>query len=264
MNDRVDAVVLAGDGSFRDPAAPAGEVPGKALLRIGSRVMVDYVVAALKSCAEIRKIVLVGPEAVRTLYGAESGLLFADPGASPLGSFAAGVAALEAAGEAETGTPWVLACTGDLPFLTPAAVKDFLNRCREREAAFYYPIIPRQIAEERFPGVKRTYARLREGTFTGGNLFLLDRRILGSCMAKAEEFIRLRKKPARLAQLVGCEILWKYFFGLLSVKDVEERVSELFGVRGAAVVSHYPEIGVDVDKPADLVLARRLLSPSEA
>ncbi|MDH7576570.1 MAG: nucleotidyltransferase family protein [Bacillota bacterium] len=259
MIDGVNAVVLAGDGGFQDPSAPAGELAGKALLPIGSRFMVDYVVTALKNCAEVRKIVLVGPEALYPFYGEESGLLFAAPGSSPLESFAAGVAALDEENE----TPWVLACTGDVPFLTPAAVADFLDRCREREAGLYYPIIPREVAEKRFPGVKRTYARLREGTFTGGNLFLLDRRILQSCLPKAEEFVRLRKNPAALARLVGFEILGKYLFGILSVKEIERRVSELFGVQGAAVISHYPEIGVDVDKPADLALARNLLAPSE-
>ncbi len=259
MIDRVDAVILAGDGDggFRAAFSPAGAAPSKALLPIGPRLMVDYVMDALKSCPEIQKIVLVGPEELHGLYGEEPGLLLASAGASPLESFALGVAALA------EGTPWVLACAGDIPFLTPAAVADFLNKCREREADFYYPIIPRETAESRFPGVRRTYARLQEGVFTGGNMFLVDRRILQACMEKAAEFIRLRKKPAALARLVGFGVLWKYLFGRLSVREAEQRVSELLGACGAAVITSYPEIGVDVDKPADLALARRLLAPSE-
>lgn len=258
MGTGIDTVVLAGDGGFDENIS-------KALLPIGRRVMVDYVIEALRNCRDIARIVLVGPvDALAEIYGG-SELLVVPPETSPLGSFAAGVAVLDEAegpGRDLNNTFWVLACTGDIPFLTSAAVEDFLDKCRARKAHFYYPIIPRDVVEARFPGVRRTYARLQEGTFTGGNLFLLDRRILPAVLPRAEEFIRLRKKPAALARLVGFGILWKYLLGRLSVKEAEVRVSELFGVQGAAVASFYPEIGVDVDKPADLVLARRLLIPS--
>lgn len=261
MIGKVDAVVLAGEGGLKDPSGPADAVQNKALLPIGSRVMVDYVLSALRNCPEISHIALVGPDLLRTIYKDDPELIFASPGKSPLSSFSAGVAALRSRGnlrsEGKEADSWVLACTGDIPFLTPEAVKDFLNRCRERQADFYYPIVPREVAEHRFPEVMRTYVRLRDGSFTGGNLFLLNMRVLEACLDRAEEFIRLRKKPAALARLVGFKILWKYLFRVLSIHELEERVFQLYNIRGAAVISSYPEIGVDVDKASDLELARR-------
>ncbi len=267
MMDRVDAVILAGGGALKADrgreAAPSGDaVPeaaaNKALVRIGPRLMVDFVIETLKNCPDVGRIVLVGPAELQDAYRPDSRLLFALNGDSPLGSLAAGAARLNSAPDAGD---WVLSCTADIPFLTAAAVTDFIDQCRRREADFYYPVNSRQAAESRFPGVRRTYAKLRDGAFTGGNLFLVRRSIMDDALPKAEDFIRLRKQPVAMARLVGFGFLFSYLFGFLTIAGAERRVSRLVGYRGAAVISGYPEIGVDVDKVSDLILARRLLAP---
>ena len=47
--------------------------------------------------------------------------------------------------------------------------------------------------------------------------------------------------------------------GQLTIAEAERRVSQLVGARGSAVITSYAEIGVDVDKPADLELAEELV-----
>ncbi|HBG23309.1 MAG TPA: hypothetical protein DDW83_08685 [Peptococcaceae bacterium] len=248
MIDQLDAVVLAGGGGVEEGA------PSKALISLNSRLMVDYVVEALRNSSVMQNIVLVGDdEELKTVYGNNSRFFYAEQGTTPLESFAAGVDALESA------NLWLLVCTGDIPFLTTAAVDDFISKCSEYEADFYYPIVREEAVESRFPGVKRTYASLRDGTFTGGNLLLVRREIISRCLSKAEEFVRQRKNPTALARLVGFGILWRYFLGRLHIADVEERVARMVGAKGCAVISDYPEIGVDVDKASDLEMAKRLL-----
>ena len=244
--DKVDAVVLAGGGGIEEGA------PVKALLPIGSRVMVDFVMEALRSSSGRERIVLVGPQEIRSFYDNDTGSLFAEEGSTLLGSFTAGVDVLD------TSNTWVMACTGDIPFLTTEAVDDFISKCFEQDADFYYPIVKKETVESHFPDVKRTYASLRDGTFTGGNLLMVRREIISSCLPIAGEFVRLRKKPVALARLVGFGILWRYFLGQLTVPVAERRVSELVGARGRAVISDYPEIGVDVDKASDLELTEEL------
>ena len=41
--------------------------------------------------------------------------------------------------------------------------------------------------------------------------------------------------------------------------DLEEGVTRLLGCPGAGVLSPFPEVGADVDKPEDVAIARRLL-----
>ena len=112
--------------------------------------------------------------------------------------------------------------------------------------------------ESRFPDIKRTYASLRDGTFTGGNLFLVRREIISRCLSKAEEFVKLRKSPTALARMVGLGMLLKYFLGQLTIAEAERRVSKIVGAKGCAVISDYPEVGVDVDKASDLEIAKSI------
>jgi hypothetical protein len=46
---------------------------------------------------------------------------------------------------------------------------------------------------------------------------------------------------------------------VLRVSMLERAVEHMLGARVAAVVSDYPEIGEDVDKPSDLEAVRRIL-----
>jgi molybdopterin-guanine dinucleotide biosynthesis protein A len=247
MADKLDAVVLAGGGGIEEGA------PAKALISFDSRLMIDYVVEALRNSQTIECIVMVGDDQeLRPLYGNNSRFLYAEQGRTPLESFAAGVDVLE------SDNSWLLVCTGDIPFLTTAAVDDFISKAFECEADFYYPIVRKERVESRFPDIKRTYASLRDGTFTGGNLFLVRREIISRCLSKAEEFVKLRKSPTALARMVGLGMLLKYFLGQLTIAEAERRVSKIVGAKGCAVISDYPEVGVDVDKASDLEIAKSI------
>ncbi len=145
----------------------------------------------------------------------------------------------------------VLVATADLPHLTPEAVSFVLERAPE--AALVYPIVPKERVEARFPGNRRTYARLREGTFTGGNLLLLDKPLFFRALPLAKEVVALRKRPLALARRIGWDILLKLLLGRLSLGELEARARRLLGVEARALITPYPEVGVDVDREEDLV-----------
>ncbi|MGL5513835.1 MAG: nucleotidyltransferase family protein, partial [Sporomusa sp.] len=149
-----------------------------------------------------------------------------------------------------------LVVTADIPLLTPAAIEDFLDQCAGLDADLYYPIIAWTDHERRFPGNKRTYVRLKEGTFTGGNIFLVNPKIVDQCMKVAERIIANRKNPLKLCCLLGWTFVIQFIFGTLRLKQVEERVETILGVKGAVIQSQYAELGLDVDKPSDLDLVR--------
>jgi hypothetical protein len=124
---------------------------------------------------------------------------------------------------------------------------------RAPEAALVYPIVPKEAVEARFPGNRRTYARLKEGTFTGGNLLLLDKALFFQALPLARRVVALRKRPLALARLIGLDILLKLLLGRLSLPELEARARRILGVEARALVTPYPEVGVDVDKEEDLV-----------
>ena len=84
--------------------------------------------------------------------------------------------------------------------------------------------------------------------------------VVDRCIFEAEELIRLRKKPLSLAAHLGWKLLFFYLLRRLSIEDVEKELSRLLGgVKGVGVISPYPEIGIDVDKPSDLAFVEKVL-----
>lgn len=62
-----------------------------------------------------------------------------------------------------------------------------------------------------------------------------------------------------MAKLFGPGLLFKYLLGRLTIPAVEHRFYQMTGIKGRALISDYAEIGVDVDKPSDLLLAQEHL-----
>ncbi|HEX6970674.1 MAG TPA: nucleotidyltransferase family protein [Limnochordia bacterium] len=249
---RVDAIVLAGaenDGKLRRASPCAHE----ALIEIGGKPMVAYVIAALRESGRVRRIVVVGPDPELGRAIAGLGVEFVPCGQRMVENLRIGIQHLSPGRQ-------VLIVTSDIPLLTAAAVIDFLDRCAARQADIYYPIIERRANESRFPGAHRTYVRLRDGVFTGGNLVLLEPGIVERCQEVIERAVAMRKKPWQLSRLLGPRFIVKFICNRLTLAEIEERVEKILGCRGAAIVTPFPEIGIDVDKPADLALVSRFLN----
>ncbi len=144
--------------------------------------------------------------------------------------------------------------------LTSHAVDDFIARCGETSAAIYYPIVAKSMIKERYPQVDRTYMTLREGRFTGGNLFLFDRQVALQNRELLRKVTSARKSPFGLIRLLGLSFILRFVFHALTVHELEQKVSSLVGQRVVAVPTPYVEISVDVDKASDLELVRSELA----
>ncbi|MFA7468550.1 MAG: nucleotidyltransferase family protein [Desulfotomaculaceae bacterium] len=247
MINSVDVIILAGsrnDGPLKSCVSTEYE----ALIPIGGKTMVEHVVGALKQTGRVKRIVIAGPpqELVR-LFGDEGEYISIVPnGATIDENVSLGLEFLNEKG-------WVLAVSSDIPLLTPEAVNDFLDRCTE-DADFYYPVVTKDSVVKTFGEIKRTYIKVCDGTFTGGNIFLFKSEIAKVCLEKGRELISLRKSPFKLARVLGLGFLLKFLTGSLKISDAEKVVSSLLKAEGRAVITEFPEIGVDVDKPADLMV----------
>ncbi|MCG8401933.1 MAG: nucleotidyltransferase family protein [Firmicutes bacterium] len=245
-----DAVVLAGqrnDGAFQ----AVSDAPNEALIEIGGRTMLDYVLSALQGAGRVDRIVVVGTPEVEAALPA--GVEYQAAGDEIIDNVLHGLGKLAS-------DRLVMVVTSDIPLLTPVAVDDLAARCAAQPADIYYPAIPRAAAERGYPGVERTYVKLREGTFTGGNIFVVNPRVAPDLAARLKAFVDARKSPAKMAGLLGPGFAIKLMLGALSTAELEAKVAGMFGVRGAVVFTEYAEIGVDVDKLTDLELAKRVLA----
>ena len=250
----IDAVVLAGGMDRGELAARTG-VPYRPLLEVAGKPIILHVLAALGATSSIDRVALVAPEPV--LEAADELMVdFRVPaGDSFLDNLLAGVGKM-ACEHSASPPSHVLVITGDLPLITPAAIDDFVDRSLGAYADVTYPIIPKAFSERKFPEGRRTYVRLREGVFTGGNAVVMTRVFAEQSKDLIGRLYAYRKNPLKLATLFGPGFILGLVLGRLTIPALERRASAIVGARVRALVSEYPELGFDVDKLEDLLLAR--------
>lgn len=153
----------------------------------------------------------------------------------------------------------VLLMTADIPLITADVLASTLLECQKDDAECYYPIVIKSIIEKKFPGGKRTYVSLKEGQFTGGNVFLVNPKALLQNEDVFRRIIDFRKKPVKLAGIFGFSFIMKMAFGMLDIGMLEKKASQILGVQVKAVISPNPELAMDIDKEKDYLIVTRFL-----
>lgn len=240
-------VILAGGKAKPDLQALTGQ-ENRALVVVQGKRMLDTAVEAVRTSGRIGSVAVVGDVPESGDYAR-----LEDQG-SFVGNVFAGARYF-------TDSPYLLFATSDLPFLTGESVAHFveeaLKRGEESQAALLYPIISVARCYERFPGVKRTSLKLREGVFTGGNLMLVRPRILAAQQARVAEAYAARKSPLRLATMLGMGTVIRLLLSqtlspnLLTIPFLEMGVSRVLGAEARAVICEDVEIATDLDRPSD-------------
>jgi GTP:adenosylcobinamide-phosphate guanylyltransferase len=233
------AVILAGGGIEPEWQAQAG-VRSRAEVVVGDAPMYQHVLRALQGVENICAILMVGdvPEG--------TGYTVLTPRESLLENVRLGLE--------QSQTDSVLFATVDLPFLTTESVQFFLSESLRSDAALTYAVVPADLCRERFPQLKRTTVRLREGEVTGGNLFWARRAVALQNLPRLEALYRARKQPVRMAMSIGLGLLARFLAAqylnprLLSIEQIEQRVAQILRVPVKAIITPYPEVGTDIDR----------------
>ena len=247
-----DAVVLAGGGK-REPLTDQERVSNKAFINIYGRPMLGYILNALAESDLIEKIVVVGPEKELAEL-LEEGYRFTP--VSEEGSLLANAAAGLKAVNPER---LCLMLTADIPLIDREAIEGFLELCAPFYGDFYYPILTRESCRKRFPQMKRTYVRLRDGCFTGGNIALLRPEWFIRAYLRLDLFVTYRKKPLKLFRIFPVSFIFKFLLNILTVAEVESYLSRMMQAKARAIPCDFVEIGTDVDKISDLEVVRQAL-----
>jgi len=243
-----DAVVLAGSGKD-DWLAPEG-VENKSLLAIDGRPMVEFVIRALKGSRYLKSLILVAdfplPPDLEALVDK-----MVPAGETIEENVARGVNVAS--------SPLVAIVGSDLPFLSSRTMDELISMCQAHPASLYLPVVSREAIEKAFPGSQRTYARLKEGRVKAGNIFLFKRESWPTVEAFLSKVIAGRKQMWKLAAILGWKYILKFLLGRLSIPELEKVVAREASCPVKALSIDAPELGVDVDKLDDLILARAVL-----
>lgn len=256
---RFRAVVLAGHrGGGSDPLARAQGAAHRALLEVCGVPMLVRVVRALRRARAVERIwVSIGePEALEAqpelaALRAAGELEVHKSLASPSRS------ALDLLDRLGPGEP-VLVTTADHPLLTPAIVDCFTGAAASSDADVLVGAVSGALVRARYPETVRTWVRLRDGDWSGANLFALR---TPAARRAVEFWIRaeqLRKHPLRLVGVFGPVTLVLFALRRLDLETGLARVSAAMGVRVRAVPLPFAEAAIDVDRLADLELVTRI------
>jgi len=263
MNEQlsVAAVVTAGwSPKEDDPLAEYTQGKPKALIPIAGKPMITHVVDALAGSRYIQHIIVVAldpsaevqfpvpieyvPDAGDILANAEAGLQYA----------LAHYPELDA----------ILLSSSDVPTITPPIVDAFIEECFHTDHDLYYSIVERSVMETRFPESRRSYIHLRKGDVAGGDILLIRPGLAISRRELWDNLARARKNALRQARMLGLWTFFKLVTRRLSLADAERRACKVLSIRGRAIPFPYAEVGMDVDKPFQLEIARAELETRAA
>lgn len=260
MPETAYTVVALAGGSLEPDFRNAGyHAVNKAYLRIGGKLMLERVLRAFRAARSVDRIrVVTQPDAFAAAFGDRAHILADDviaPGNGLIDSMIAGFAGLPPDAR-------VLVSATDLALLTPAAVDTFAARAGEvaADADIGYGFVSRRAHEAKYPQVRHTWVRLREGVFCGAGISVLR---AGSAPKTADLLRRvaaLRKSPLRLAMLFSPGTWLRMLTGSVHIAELEARAGEMSGLRCRGVLCDEPELAVNVDRLADLRIAEALLA----
>ncbi len=248
MLKKINVLLLAGGKSKISMRRFSGK-ENKALIEIGPhhKPMILYIIESLKKSKYTDKIVVAGSEEVQKLVKDMVYLTIFDGKTIP-DTLKSGILPLKK-------DPLILISTCDAPLITEKHIDYFIEKCyRLPGFDIYYPIINKEVYQKTYPSLdlRRVYANLTEGTFTGGNILLINPRIITDFADTINDFIYFRKHPLKMARLLGAQITAKYLRKYLSIHDLENKVSELLGGYKGKTILSPPEIALDIDKPRHL------------
>lgn len=249
----MDCLVLAG-GTPKPGDSLYEETGGrpKALIDLDGRPLVQWVVEALDEADSIDRIVLVGLEAESSPTSAKP-LVRIPGGGSWSDNFFAGAQWMVAN---PTADPWAAYCASDVPLISGEMVDRFLARAGGDDLDVRAGLVHRDVLERRFPQVRESYLRLREGPCVAADVAAFRPSEAARVRGELEELAPRRKSAWRQAAKVGPGFVLRYLLGRLSVPALESRLARAFAVRAHIDLVDDPELGLDVDGPVNLAICR--------
>lgn len=233
----IDAIVLAGKEL--------------SYMEFNNRPMVLYVIEVLLEVKEIQRIVIVGDSNKlnnlknRVYKVVESGESFAMSARS--------------GGEALDMVNDFIVLSSDIPLISKDAIEDFIKKSKETKGEFIYPLIRKENILKKYPSMKRSYFKIKEGTFTGGNIAYLKKEGYDKGIGYLEDLYKYRKNSFKLAKMFSLSGTIGLILGILTINYIQNKLYKITNIKSFAIISDYVEIACDVDKDSDIEMIKEIL-----
>lgn len=245
------ALILAGGLiQSNDPLCTYQEFGTKSQIPLLGKPMVQWVIDALSNSKKIDELLIVGlnkdtqiKSLLPTQYLPDQGSLFEN---IIYGSdFIRGL---------EQKDQTFLLVSGDIPGLTPEMIDWLIDHVDSENYELYYSVIPRDIMEKTFPGSKRSFIKFKDIQVCGGDINVINTRLMNKAGKLWEKLTDARKSAKKQASLIGLDTLFLLALRLITLDQTAERICKKLHIVGKALPVPFAEMGMDVDKPHQLIL----------
>lgn len=251
MTAQWTAIVLAGQRPGIDVVAQFFGSDLKALVRLGGEPMVTRVVRTLNRCPEVGHIVVIAQEKAALQKAVALG------GGATILKGGKGISSSIKAIAGTTDAPWpVFVTTADHPLLTPDMVAEFLGQA---QGDLSVGMVERKVMMAQFPDAKRTWLRFADGAWSGANLFALRTQKTQAALELWSKAEQDRKQAWKLFLHFGPLLALRAITRTIGLRNALGKAGRRLGLEAHLVAMSDPVAAIDVDKPADHVLAERLL-----
>lgn len=237
-----DAILPAG-GKIDAEFAKVVGTDYKALIQIHGKTLLGQALDALEETGLIKSTIVIGPDEVLVSDDGQRATYKLPPGETGPDNIYKGLNQLL---NEPTPPQKVLIVTTDLPFLSAEALTGFLDRCPP-DKDICIPLIREADFHQRFPGTTATFVKLKDDSWTTGNVFLMDVAALRRSKPHIDRVFANRKSKMGMAKLLGPVFVLKYLTKRLTLVDLEAKILTMLGCSGAAITDSRPELHFDID-----------------
>jgi GTP:adenosylcobinamide-phosphate guanylyltransferase len=245
----MDVVMLAGGIPQPDDLLyPYTQGKPKALIDVGGKAMIQWVLDALNGAESVGNIILVGLDNLDGINSQKP--IYPIPNQSGLfENIKAGAKKLSALNPE---TEYFLMISSDIPAITAEMVEWVIKKSAESDYDLYYNVVERETMERRFPGANRTFAKLRGMQLCGADLSVIRVEMVTHNEGLWMRLADARKSVFKQAALIGFDTLVLYLLHAMNLEQTTRQASKRIGINARAIVSPYAELAMDVDKPHQL------------
>lgn len=249
----MDAVVIAGGIPKPDePLYAYTQGSCKAMLDIAGKPMVQWCLDALSGAKKVEQVVVIGLEEENGI-SCDKPLCHVPSQGGLLENILGGINKVL---EINPGAKHALIVSADIPGIKGEMVDWVIDICMQTDDDIYYNVITREVMEARYPGSRRSFARLRDVEVCGGDMNVVRTMTVHEKREMWDRLVESRKSVFRQAALMGYDTLLLLLLRMVTLEGAVSRVAKRLKIKGKAVMCPYAEVGMDVDKPHQLEIMR--------
>ncbi len=247
-----NVIILA--GGEKGPLFETTGYVEKALIPIHGKPMVSRVIEAFHASSRVNRIVVVGSANLDALDAMQHVHKRIAPGLNVMQNLLTAVAYVKHVlyHSASHHAGYVISFC-DAVFLTPEIIDETLDSIEQADCEIVLHYVEKSSFETAKLPTKRTYLPVAGNHYTGTTIYYVKK--FSKVLAAVPTLHKLRehrKDPARMFQLIGCENA--------DLPGIEQALGEELGASVRICVSPHARLGLDVDKPSDLELAKQVLN----